>query len=306
MLIQDVVTRWNSTFDMAERFLELKPAIISSIANTENDLVELTKENWNYLQKATDVLQVFKEATELLSSSKASISQAIFIVTMIMEKLKVTLADHGVKQLKRALKDGMEQRFASMEDQEMYSLATFLDPRYKGFMFRAPEKAQIAKEKIAEKLENLLIAEGFEDNQGKSSIELETEQLFHSEPKRAKTTLATTKAKIMKKSIIAQQNSPRMEVNKFLEEYSNSTIMEENEDIYEFWKVMSQSTKRIERAAAKLAEYYLTPPPSSVDVERLFSTAGDIITNERNRLLPENAAKVLFLRENLPRVNFEY
>ena len=33
---------------------------------------------------------------------------------------------------------------------------------------------------------------------------------------------------------------------------------------------------------------------------------GKIITNERNRLLPENASKILFLRENLPHVNFDY
>ena len=30
------------------------------------------------------------------------------------------------------------------------------------------------------------------------------------------------------------------------------------------------------------------------------STAGDILTPERNRLCPETAEKVLFLRENLP------
>ena len=130
--------------------------------------------------------------------------------------------------------------------------------------------------------------------------------LFHSEPKKAKTTLANIKEKIMKKAIFAQQNSPKMEVNKFLDEYSNSPVMKEDGDVFDFWKGMSQSTKRIERAAAKLAEYYLTSPPSSVDVERLFSTAGDIITNERNRLLPENAAKVLFLKENLPHVNYDY
>ena len=57
---------------------------------------------------------------------------------------------------------------------------------------------------------------------------------------------------------------------------------------------------------AKLAEIYLTPPPTSTDVERIFSTAGDIITNERNRLLPATAEMLLFLRENLPRINFKY
>ena len=42
------------------------------------------------------------------------------------------------------------------------------------------------------------------------------------------------------------------------------------------------------------------------DVERLFSTAGDILTDERNRLKPETAEKLLFCRENLPVVDFKY
>ena len=155
-----------------------------------------------------------------------------------------------------------------------------------------------------------MLVEEREQNQASMDLENQTESaadvFFHSQPKRKKTTLANTRAEIMKKSIQEQQDSPKMEAYNFMKEYSNSTVMEEEEDVFEFWKSMSLSTKPVERAAAKLAEYYLTPPPTSVDVERLFSTAGDVITNERNRLLPENAAKVLFLRENLPRVNFEY
>ena len=69
---------------------------------------------------------------------------------------------------------------------------------------------------------------------------------------------------------------------------------------------MSSSMKPVERATANLAEYYLTLPATSVDVERLFSTAGDILSNERNKLKPENASKILFLKENLPIVKFQY
>ena len=42
------------------------------------------------------------------------------------------------------------------------------------------------------------------------------------------------------------------------------------------------------------------------DVERLFSTAKDIRSTERNRLLPATAEMILFCRENLPKVNFQY
>ena len=303
VLIQDVPTRWNSTFDMGERFLELKVAIISSLATADTYLVQLTKTDWTYLEKATRVLQVFKEATVMLSSRNASISQVIYIITLIMRNLKETLADHGVKQLKRTLKEGMEDRFDDYETQDMYALATYLDPRFKGFFFRNPENAAQAKKKIAEKLERLLMEEKGEQSQASINVDNRGESSMN---KSGKNTLANMRAEIMKKSIHDQQNSPKMEVYNFLENYSNSTVMEEDSNVLDFWKKMSKSTKPIERKAAKLAEYYLTPPPSSVDVERLFSTAGDIITNERNRLLPDNAAKLLFLRENLPRVNYKY
>ena len=214
--------------------------------------------------------------------------------------------------MKRALLQGMEERFDEMEEKEMYALATYLDPRYKGFFFQNPENASTAKQKIAEKLKKLLLEDpSFQNVDGQASMNMENESPLGmedepSEPKKAKTTLSDTKAEIMKRCIFAMQNSPKMEVSEFLEEYSTSMVMEEDGDVFDYWKTMSKSTKRIERAAAKLAEYYLTPPPTSVDVERLFSTAGDIITNERNRLLPENAAMILFLRENMPRVNYDY
>ena len=53
------------------------------------------------------------------------------------------------------------------------------------------------------------------------------------------------------------------------------------------------------------AQHYLTPSATSVAVERLFSTAGDILSDERNRLLPANAEKLLFLRENIPKIKFQ-
>ena len=42
------------------------------------------------------------------------------------------------------------------------------------------------------------------------------------------------------------------------------------------------------------------------DVERLFSTAKDLLSPEHNRLNPKNAEKILFCRTNLPLVNFRY
>ena len=54
-----------------------------------------------------------------------------------------------------------------------------------------------------------------------------------------------------------------------------------------------------------LIRRFLTPPPTSTDVERLFSIAGKVACDKKTRLLPDNLEKVLFLRENILVMNFE-
>ena len=75
---------------------------------------------------------------------------------------------------------------------------------------------------------------------------------------------------------------------------------------WKYWKTLSQSNCQLEKILSEIAIEYLTPPPTSVDVERLFSIAGQIVSDKRNKLNPINAEKILFLRENLCRVNYQY
>ena len=46
---------------------------------------------------------------------------------------------------------------------------------------------------------------------------------------------------------------------------------------------------------SQIAVHYLTPSASSNDIERLFSTAADNITDDRGRIDPYKAEKVHFL-----------
>ena len=74
----------------------------------------------------------------------------------------------------------------------------------------------------------------------------------------------------------------------------------------EYWEAASKTNCPIQKKLSELAIHYLTPPESSVGVERLFSVAGDILTNDRNRLNPERAEKILFCHQNLPLINYRY
>ena len=70
----------------------------------------------------------------------------------------------------------------------------------------------------------------------------------------------------------------------------------------------SEVLEKIEnRKAEKLARFYLTltPPPTRMWVERLFSQAGNFLTDTRNTLLPETLERMMFLRSNIVAANFE-
>ena len=55
----------------------------------------------------------------------------------------------------------------------------------------------------------------------------------------------------------------------------------------------------------KLLHRFLTPPPTSTNVERLFSYAGLVAEDGRASLQPERLNKILFLRENIFMLNFK-
>ena len=55
---------------------------------------------------------------------------------------------------------------------------------------------------------------------------------------------------------------------------------------------------------SQVAKKYLSPPCGNATSEREFSTASDIANYERNRLLPENVNKLLFLKYGLRAIGY--
>jgi hypothetical protein len=63
----------------------------------------------------------------------------------------------------------------------------------------------------------------------------------------------------------------------------------------EFWKTHQGTYPKMAVAARR----YLAIPATTASSERLFSSAGNVISDRRSRLLPDRASALILLRENL-------
>ena len=89
--------------------------------------IEISQKEFDLSEKVANILQMFCEATKLLSKEDCSISNSIPIVTTIVTQLSSkSAADWGVKTLKSGLLDSVKTRFAEMESEKHYTVSTCL------------------------------------------------------------------------------------------------------------------------------------------------------------------------------------
>jgi len=73
-IVLDVVTRWNSTVDMLQRAIHLRPAlttVFKQLSKRRNsDIEEISDEEWTHFQLFAELLSDFKTATEICSGDK--------------------------------------------------------------------------------------------------------------------------------------------------------------------------------------------------------------------------------------------
>lgn len=90
----------------------------------------------------------------------------------------------------------------------------------------------------------------------------------------------------------ADINTPSSQIALYLSE----PVIPDNKQPLDFWKANEGRFP----ALAQAARSYLCSPCTSVDSERLFSTAGLIMDEKRSRLTAKNAEMLIFSKANLP------
>ena len=148
-LIQDEATRWNTTFYMLERLIELKIAITATGVELEVP-IELSSSHLALAEETVKILQVYKEATWKASGNYATAGVIIPVVNSIVRSLEVfdTDSDIGVMKMKREMLKSLKERYRHMESNEHYAIATLLDPQFKQKVFSSSASAAVAKQML--------------------------------------------------------------------------------------------------------------------------------------------------------------
>ncbi|XP_062506066.1 E3 SUMO-protein ligase ZBED1-like [Corticium candelabrum] len=93
----------------------------------------------------------------------------------------------------------------------------------------------------------------------------------------------------------AKQVTSRDKAENVLQKYLDEPCLNIDENALKWWE---QNSSRFP-AISKIAQRLLCIPATSTPAERLFSTAGNIISSKRANLDPHNASMLCFLAENL-------
>ena len=334
LLVQDVKTRWNSTFLMLQRLSILKATV--QLYAGDNEIPILTANEWQLMDKVLRLLQPFFEITKKVSGEQSILSAVIPDVAALDRYLtKYSTKDSGVHTLKEELRQELKRRFFSPNEQELdvtyskpYVVSTLLDPRFKGkfmsvkslsngrvMLLEDMRKAALVQKSAEEKGDNK--NNTYEENcaPGHKKKKLETlQEEIHYDFSACYEEISEQNDHVLGSDddvgdddfpleAIARKRKETLSVPHSvlaaeLERYVNMPCIPRTESPFLWWKQHKTTFPHI----AKLAQQFLSTPASSVYSERLFSEAGNIFEEKRSRLLPRNGEKLLFLHHNLGRL----
>uniref|UniRef100_A0A672JKK8 BED-type domain-containing protein n=1 Tax=Salarias fasciatus TaxID=181472 RepID=A0A672JKK8_SALFA len=281
-LITDVITRWNSSYDMTERFLEQQPAIVAALLSNEEVL---------------KALKAMKDATKVMSEEGMPTLSVIapLHAKLVMETEENSEDSQTVKDIKAAIAQDLSKRHAN--DETLY-MTSAVDPQFKNLPFLPEEKQRL----IYSRLTDAIVTEKQKHkDQPAPSPEPESQPIPDMPPvKRPRASCAL--ADLLGSTFPTQKNDTETKRDQEAAEdevkmFRMESPLPLNGDPLNWWMEHEGAYPHISTVARR----FLCIPGTSVSAERVFSTAGDIVTAKRSVLKAEHVDQLVFLQKNLKR-----
>lgn len=211
------------------------------------------------------------------------------------------------------LKHELVRRFSYLENDALFTTATLLDPRYKSKFFG---NHTYVKEHVIKNILDMFKEREFYMNSVQEPI-IKRKKVSNEEPQPSTSTENVRKCTSLKESMALLMDSSDSEdeqitnesnhseevfLKKNIADYLSEKRIDSDVDPLLWWK----TNKKKYEILSDIARQLLCIPPTSVPSERFFSGASLLYTPHRNRLDGEKASKLLFLKFNMPLLEFNY
>ena len=273
-LVIDVVTRWNSTFDMLLRLQQIGHLANAVLRQKKRGDLALKDSDMNLIDRLVIVLAPIAGVTPLLSASRYPTLSLIYPVTFtIIDSLREQ-ASYTHSKLAQGIVKEMESRILDVLDPTL-AVATLLDPRFKSLKWLPHAHAW---------------RETFKGHLLKSLNAL---------PNLANPTKKRKREEIERSSIfdkLFEVEAEEMTLELELENYCKVKAKIADQDgLLPWWKGNSGEFPNL----AILAKRVLAIPATSVPVERFFSAGGLIVSHKRTALSSTRVEMLMFLSANI-------
>lgn len=295
-LIKDIQTRWNSTYFMFERVVALCEPLAATVAVLHNPVELPTEEEWIILKDFCHILKPFEAVTVEMSSEKhVTLSKVILIIKGLLSslnKIKGSLKSQTGAKLLDCLVAGITSRFGNPETNITMGKATFLDPRFKTKAFKIEDCLRRVKEELQEEIINLIKKS---ESEAPNITETEIGSLQPSkDDEHSEDNIIWEDFDRVVKTSKTTQISPTAIAIAELRMYCEEINLDRKKDPLTWWA----DRQKIYPWLSKLAKKHLCIVATSVPCERVFSKAGQVVTERRNRLKGKNVEQILFLHCN--------
>ncbi|CAG5100699.1 Similar to ZBED1: E3 SUMO-protein ligase ZBED1 (Homo sapiens) [Cotesia congregata] len=287
-LISHSPTRWNSAYDMVERLVEQRKAVECVLLDKEITTKKMMKKlllnesDWTYLRDVIKIFKPFEVATRLMSSeSQSTLSMVRPTVYSLLKKFLLQQDDdsENISLLKEILEKELTTRFLTNTNVTCCAIASYLNPRYKDLADEEESYRDKIKEKLKEMRERITVNE---PDLSKNQRERDLDYLF--DPVRG------LSGNLQRMASLEGQSAIEKEMIK----YEREPTIPKSDNPLLWWN----SKRNKFPILANFARKFLCIPPSSTLSERVFSTAGNIISAKRSCLSPETANLLIFLYQN--------
>ena len=305
-VIQDVTTRWWSTWSMIARLLQLKRAL-QSLHRDELLDIGLTEAQWTILAMLEKVLRPFMQVQKALEGDKyVSLSLVPYLLSTLRANLQaVATPESAVKQIATQMLTEFNQRFGSGEVETLPAkmvLAAALDPRTKALIGIRPAQHDMVHAEL--RLALLASADVYSEEAAAATATAAAAAAatMHADTEEEPDLFAALSAGVTAPAAAVLPEARTAQIDLELKTFRElpplvkTRAVVDGETVVEWdpLKWWSQHCRMLPLLSA-LARKVLCIPATSASSERVFSSAGLTVTSLRNRLTESQAGRLVFL-----------